>query len=246
MSIKMKELPISERPYEKLEMYGANSLSNAELLAIIIKTGTKEESSVTIAQKILNLNEDRKNNLKFLQDISINELTKIKGIGKIKAIQLKAVSELTKRMSRPITNNKIKITCPQDVANLLIDELKNEKRELVKVLILNSKNIIIKILDVSYGSSNLAIVTPKDILAEVIKMEAPKIILVHNHPSGDPLPSKADMAFTDRLIEASKLLGVELLDHIVIGHDSYESIFRTTTLSNSLICFSPICCSFPS
>ena len=143
MSIKMKELPISERPYEKLEMYGANSLSNAELLAIIIKTGTKEESSVTIAQKILNLNEDRKNNLKFLQDISINELTKIKGIGKIKAIQLKAVSELTKRMSRPITNNKIKITCPQDVANLLIDELKNEKRELVKVLILNSKNIII-------------------------------------------------------------------------------------------------------
>ena len=232
MSIKMKELPISERPYEKLEMYGANSLSNAELLAIIIKTGTKEESSVTIAQKILNLNEDRKNNLKFLQDISINELTKIKGIGKIKAIQLKAVSELTKRMSRPITNNKIKITCPQDVANLLIDELKNEKRELVKVLILNSKNIIIKILDVSYGSSNLAIVTPKDILAEVIKMEAPKIILVHNHPSGDPLPSKADMAFKDRLIEASKLLGVELLDHIVIGHDSYESIFYRKGLEN--------------
>ena len=232
MSIKMKELPISERPYEKLEMYGANSLSNAELLAIIIKTGTKEESSVTIAQKILNLNEDRKNNLKFLQDISINELTKIKGIAKIKAIQLKAVSELTKRMSRPITNNKIKITCPQDVANLLIDELKNEKRELVKVLILNSKNIIIKILDVSYGSSNLAIVTPKDILAEVIKMEAPKIILVHNHPSGDPLPSKADMAFTDRLIEASKLLGVELHDHIVIGHDSYESIFYRKGLEN--------------
>ena len=232
MSIKMKELPISERPYEKLEMYGANSLSNAELLAIIIKTGTKEESSVTIAQKILNLNEDRKNNLKFLQDISINELTKIKGIGKIKAIQLKAVSELTKRMSRPIINNKIKITCPQDVANLLIDELESEKREIVKVLILNSKNIIIKILDVSYGSSNLAIVTPKDILAEVIKMEAPKIILIHNHPSGDPTPSKADMVFTDRLIEACKLLGVDLLDHIVIGHDSYESIFYRKGLEN--------------
>ena len=125
MSIKMKELPISERPYEKMEMYGANSLSNAELLAIIIKTGTKEESSVTIAQKILKLNKDKKDNLKFLQDISINELTKIKGIGKVKAIQLKAVSELTKRMSRPILDNKIKITCPQDVANLLIDELKN-------------------------------------------------------------------------------------------------------------------------
>ena len=232
MSIKMKELPISERPYEKMEMYGANSLSNAELLAIIIKTGTTEESSVTIAQKILKLNKDKKDNLKFLQDISINELTKIKGIGKVKAIQLKAVSELTKRMSRPILDNKIKITCPQDVANLLIDELKNEKREIVKVLILNTKNIVVKILDVSYGSTNLAIITPRDILAEVVKMEAPKIILIHNHPSGDPMPSKADMEFTDRLIEACKLLGVELLDHIVIGHDSYESIFYRKGLEN--------------
>lgn len=232
MSIKMKELPISERPYEKLEMYGSNSLSNAELLAIIIKTGTREESSVTIAQKILKLNKEQEDNLKFLQNISINELTKIKGIGKIKAIQLKAVAELNKRMSRPILDNKVKITCPQDVANLLIDELKNEKREIVKVLILNTKNIVDKILDVSYGTANLAIVTPKDVLAEAVKMEAPKIILVHNHPSGDPMPSKADMEFTDRLIAASKLLGVELLDHIVIGHDSYESIFYRKGLEN--------------
>ena len=232
MSIKMKELPISERPYEKLEMYGSNSLSNAELLAIIIKTGTREESSVTIAQKILKLNKEQKDNLKFLQNISINELTKIKGIGKIKAIQLKAVAELNKRMSRPILDNKVKITCPQDVANLLIDELKNEKREIVKVLIFNTKNIVDKILDVSYGTANLAIVTPKDVLAEAVKMEAPKIILVHNHPSGDPMPSKADMEFTDRLIAASKLLGVELLDHIVIGHDSYESIFYRKGLEN--------------
>ena len=232
MSIKMKELPISERPYEKLEMYGSNSLSNAELLAIIIKTGTREESSVTIAQKILKLNKEQKDNLKFLQNISINELTKIKGIGKIKAIQLKAVAELNKRMSRPILDNKVKITCPQDVANLLIDELKNEKREIVKVLILNTKNIVYNILDVSYGTANLAIVTPKDVLAEAVKMEAPKIILVHNHPSGDPMPSKADMEFTDRLIAASKLLGVELLDHIVIGHDSYESIFYRKGLEN--------------
>ena len=232
MSIKMKELPISERPYEKLEMYGSNSLSNAELLAIIIKTGTREESSVTIAQKILKLNKEQKDNLKFLQNISINELTKIKGIGKIKAIQLKAVAELNKRMSRPILDNKVKITCPQDVANLLIDELKNEKREIVKVLILNTKNIVDKILDVSYGTANLAIVTPKDVLAEAVKMDAPKIILVHNHPSGDPMPSKADMEFTDRLIAASKLLGVELLDHIVIGHDSYESIFYRKGLEN--------------
>lgn len=232
MSIKMKELPISERPYEKLEMYGSSTLSNAELLAIIIKTGTKEESSVTLAQKVLMLNKGKKDNLMFLQDISIKELTKIKGIGKIKAIQLKAVSELAKRISKPIANDKIKITCPKDIADLLTNELKNEKREIVKVLILNSKNIILKVLNVSYGSTNLAIVEPREILAEVVKMEAPKIILVHNHPSGDPTPSKADMIFTDRLIEASKLLGVELLDHIVIGHENYESIFYRKGLGN--------------
>ena len=154
MSIKMKELPSSERPYEKLEMYGAGALSNAELLAIIIKTGTKEESSVTLAQKILTLNHNKKDNLTFLQDISIEELTKIKGIGKIKAIQIKAVSELTKRISRPIVNNKITITCPENVADLLMNELKNEKREIVKVLILNTKNIVLKILDISYGSTD--------------------------------------------------------------------------------------------
>ncbi len=232
MSIKMKELPSSERPYEKLEMYGAGALSNAELLAIIIKTGTKEESSVTLAQKILTLNHNKKDNLTFLQDISIEELTKIKGIGKIKAIQIKAVSELTKRISRPIVNNKITITCPENVADLLMNELKNEKREIVKVLILNTKNIVLKILDISYGSTNLAIIEPREILVEPIKMGAPRIILVHNHPSGDPTPSKSDIIVTEKLIQASKLMGIEILDHIVIGYNKYESIFLRKGLGN--------------
>lgn len=232
MSIKMKELPSSERPYEKLEMYGAGALSNAELIAIIIKTGTKEESSVTLAQKILTLNHNKKDNLTFLQDISIEELTKIKGIGKIKAIQIKAVSELTKRISRPIVNNKITITCPENVADLLMNELKNEKREIVKVLILNTKNIVLKILDISYGSTNLAIIEPREILVEPIKMGAPRIILVHNHPSGDPTPSKSDIIVTEKLIQASKLMGIEILDHIVIGYNKYESIFLRKGLGN--------------
>ena len=232
MSIKMKELPSSERPYEKLEMCGAGALSNAELLAIIIKTGTKEESSVTLAQKILTLNHNKKDNLTFLQDISIEELTKIKGIGKIKAIQIKAVSELTKRISRPIVNNKITITCPENVADLLMNELKNEKREIVKVLILNTKNIVLKILDISYGSTNLAIIEPREILVEPIKMGAPRIILVHNHPSGDPTPSKSDIIVTEKLIQASKLMGIEILDHIVIGYNKYESIFLRKGLGN--------------
>lgn len=145
--MKIKELPESERPYEKLEMYGATQLSNAELLAIIIKCGTKEDTSIGLAHKILNLKgNNQEKDLRFLQDISLEELTQIKGIGKVKAIQLAAVCELAKRMSRPINSMKLVIKNTKDVANLLMDELRYEKRELVKLIILNSKNIILKIL----------------------------------------------------------------------------------------------------
>ena len=187
MSVKMKELPISERPYEKLELYGEKYLSNSELLAIIIKTGTKDETSISLAQKILNLKKNSsEDNLSFLSNISIQEFMTIKGIGKVKAIQLKAICELTKRMSKPINNRKITIKNPADIAELIMPELRCEKREIAKVIILNGKNIIQKIIDVSLGGANFACIEPKDVLAEAIKMQAPKIILIHNHPSRRP------------------------------------------------------------
>lgn len=222
--MKIKELPLCERPYEKLMEYGSENLSNAELLAIIIKTGTKEKSSVSIAQEVLKLNYNAdKENLRFLQDISLEEFMRIKGIGKVKAIQLKAICELTKRISRPL-NNKTIIKTPLDLANLLIPELRYEKRELAKVVILNSKNAILKITNVSLGGANFACIEPKDVLVEAIKMQAPKIILVHNHPSGDPTPSKGDYKVTDRIYEAAELIGIELLDHIIIGDGVYQSL----------------------
>ena len=222
----IKELPQSERPYEKLELYGEKSLSNAELLAIIIKTGTKENTSVDIARQILNLNEMYdKTNLSFLRDLSIEEITKIKGMGRIKAIQLKAICELTKRISRPI-NYQIKIKNSKDVASLLMPEMRYEKREIAKVLLLNCKNLVLKIVDISIGGANFACLEPKDILAEALKLQAPKIILVHNHPSGDTTPSKSDFNITDRIYEAAELMGIQMLDHIIIGDGTYESIFR--------------------
>ncbi len=229
--MKMKEIPQSERPYEKLEMYGAQTLSNAELLAIIIKSGTKEESSVMLAQKILSMQKNTEDNLRFLQDISIKEFMSIKGIGKVKAIQLLAVCELTKRISRPIKNFNVQIKSPQDVANLLINELKYEKREIVKVLMLNTKNVILKIQDVALGGTSFAIFEAKDILKEAIKIGAPKIILVHNHPSGDPTPSNEDIELTQKLRQIAKMLEIELLDHIVIGDGKYKSI--CTILNNN-------------
>jgi len=148
MSIKMKDLPLSERPYEKLEMYGEKCLSNAELLAIIIKTGNKDESAVVLAQKILNkITED--DDLKALTDVSIEELIKIKGIGKVKAIQIKAALELAKRMTRPIKKMKVKINTTEDAGKLLLEELRYEKREVVKLIMLDNKNYLIKVIDIS-------------------------------------------------------------------------------------------------
>ena len=226
MSLKIKELPIAERPYEKLELYGEKSLSNAELLAIIIKTGTKQETSVQLAQKILRLNNSKNiDELNFLRELSLEELMIINGIGKVKAIQIKAVCELSIRMNKPIDYKKIVIREPNDVAKVLMQDLRFLKIEIIKVIILNNKNVILKILDIALGSTNSAKVDIKDILSEAVKMQAPKIILVHNHPSGDSTPSKSDIQITDRVYEAANLLGIELLDHIVIGNMEYTSIF---------------------
>jgi len=184
MKLKMKELPISERPYEKLELYGPEVLSNSELLAIIIKSGTKGENSLSVAQRVLTLNNKKDNdNLKFLCNTSIEEFMKIKGIGKVKALQLKAIGELAKRISRPINKDKIKIKSTKDVADLLMSEMRYETREIFKVILLNNRNIIQRIINISFGGTNFASIAPKEVLSEAVKIGAPKIILAHNHPS---------------------------------------------------------------
>ena len=226
MPIKMKELPKSERTYEKLEQYGEKTLTNAELLAIIIKAGTKDDTALGLAQKILMLNSNlEKDNLNFLREISVEELMKIKGIGKVKAIQIKAVCELSNRMNA-ITNYKQKqIKKPQDIAEILIEKMRFEKQEILKVAILDNKNHLIKIKDIAIGSGNFVVATIKSVLNEAVKIEASKIILIHNHPSGDPTPSIADIEFTKKVENAAEILGIQLLDHIVIGDTQYISIF---------------------
>lgn len=222
MPTKMKELPISERPYEKLEIYGEQALSDSELLAIIIKTGTKEETAVTLAQKVLKL--CRCNSLRNLQEIPLTELKKIKGIGRVKAIELKALFEIARRISKPLNFNKICIKTGEDVAKLLMDEMRYLKREVAKLILLNNKNIVIKIVDIAFGGGNFACLEPKEILQEAIVAGANRMILVHNHPSGDATPSKEDYRTNDRIFEAADLIGIELLDHIVIGDGEYKSL----------------------
>ncbi len=221
----IKELPQSERPYEKLELYGEKSLSNAELLAIIIKTGTKENTSVDIARQILNLNEMYdKTNLSFLRDLSIEEITKIKGMGRVKALQLKAICELANRMNSPSNYKNTQVKEPNDIVKILMNEMQYEKREIAKIILLNNKNNILKIKDIAIGGNNFVTIGMKDILTEAVRENVPKIILVHNHPSGNSTPSNQDYEVTKKLETSAKILGIELIDHIVIGKSEYTSI----------------------
>ncbi len=230
----IKQLSETERPYEKLELYGEKNLSNAELLAIIIKTGTKQQTSIDIANQILQINPNKdKGDLNFLRELSLEELKKLKGIGRVKAIQIKAVCELATRMSRPSNYRKIQIKSADDVADLLMEDLRFEKKEIVKVIILNNKNLVLKILDVAVGNGNSSTLNIKYILSETIKMNAPKIILVHNHPSGDPTPSKKDFEVTEKLRKAAEVVTVELLDHIIIGNMYYKSIIQCKNRQNN-------------
>lgn len=221
--IKIKDLPDYERPYEKLERLGAEALSNAELLAVIIRTGNRNETSVTLAQKVLSRYDNSKG-LAFLNDVSLEELKSIKGIGRVKAIQIKAVAELAKRISSTSSfGRRTVISSPADVCRLLMEEMRHLKKEVFKIILLNTKNHIIKHISVSVGSLNSSIVHPREVFSEAVKASCSAIILVHNHPSGDPEPSREDIDTTQRLVNAGAIIGINILDHIIIGDGKYIS-----------------------
>ena len=223
--MKLKELPTMERPYEKLEMYGPESLSTAELVAIIIKSGTKNLTSIEVAQELLK-DDVMEKGIVFLKDFSIEELVQKKGIGRVKAIQLKAISELAIRANKPSKLIRRKIDMPEEAAKILIPDYKAEKQEIVKTILLDNKNQIIKIITIAIGGINSSAVEAREVFKEPIKTNAAKIILAHNHPSGDILPSRDDIQFTRKINEAGKLFGIELIDHLIIGDGTFCSLKR--------------------
>lgn len=220
--LKIKELPIGERPYEKLEVVGAEHLSNAELLAVIIKTGTKSYTAVELAQHVLRLSHDGR--LSSLNNLSIEQLKGIKGIGRVKAIQIKAALELSKRVATKDGLLHHAIKSANDVNNLLMEEMRYLKKEVFKALLLDTKNQVIKVVDVSIGSLNSSIVHPREVFSEAVKCGSNSIIFVHNHPSGDPTPSTEDLQTTRRLENAGDILGIKVLDHIIIGDGKFVSL----------------------
>lgn len=220
-NLTIKEMPENERPREKLIRYGSNTLSNRELLAILIRTGSKEQSALELANTVISSNE---NGIRFLANCTVEELSKIKGIGKSKSCQIIAAIELGNRLSRSKLESKKSIRSPKDVKDIFINDMRFLEKEHFKVIFMNTKNEIIAFETISIGSLNASIVHPREVFNRAIKKSSASIILLHNHPSGNCEPSKEDINVTKRLIEAGKIIGIEVLDHIIIGDGDYYSL----------------------
>ncbi len=222
MSYKIKDLPTEEKPREKAQKIGIENLTTSELLAILLRTGTKEKNAKELAIDILNQME----NLKGIKNSKINQLAKIKGVGQVKAITLLSALELGYRLNFPPYKNKIKIDKSEDVYNEFKNLFYNTTQEKFLTIFLNIRLEVIDYKIMFIGSSNQSIVEPKSVFKEAILYDASKIIIVHNHPSGNPIPSKEDISLTKNFQKIGSLLEIPLIDHLIFGKDTYYSFYE--------------------
>ncbi len=222
-SFTIHDLPISERPRERLQKLGVEALSAQEILALILVRGIAGESVVVTAQRLLS----QFGNLKGIAGASVEELSLVKGIGVAKASQIKAAFELANRLEGySDSGDKALVKTPDEVAKLVRGRLKGKKKEHFLALLLDTRSQVIKVSEISVGSLDTSIVHPREVFKEAIAASAASIIFVHNHPSGDPEASEDDIKLTKRLVEAGDIVGIEVLDHIIIGDKNYLSLKR--------------------
>lgn len=216
---KMKDMPADQRPRERLIREGARVLSDPELLAILLRTGSSDKSAVELATEVLS----RFSGLKNLVQAGVEELSEIKGMGPAKASQLKAALEIGRRLASVSESDRPTIRGPQDAAALVMEEMRHLDREHFCALLLNTKHQVLAKETISVGTLNSSVVHPRELFKTAVKRSAQAVILVHNHPSGDPAPSREDREITRRLQDAGSILGIEVLDHIVIGDNKFVS-----------------------
>lgn len=216
----IRDYPKEERPRERFLQDGPQSLSNQELLALLLRTGSREESVLQLSGRLINSFKG----LRLLKEASVEELTVIKGIGEAKAIQILASVELGRRINNLNDQDRYVIRSPEDGANYCMEEMRFLSQEHFVCLYLNTKNQVLQKTTIFIGSLNASIVHPREVFKEAFKRSAASIICLHNHPSGDPSPSREDIEVTKRLVECGKIIGIEVLDHIIIGEHKYVSL----------------------
>ena len=220
----MKQLPEEQRPYEKCFTQGESALSDSELLAVILRSGTQGKNSLTLAQEILKVMEKSSYpGLTGLLHISVQDLMKINGIGRVKAVQLKCIGELSKRIARNAARPQLVMNSPASIAAYYMEELRHEEQEVVICMMSDVKGHFLGDKILTRGTVTGSMVTPREIYMEALRRHAVSLILIHNHPSGDPTPSPDDVQITTRIYQAGELIGIHLLDHIVIGDQKYCS-----------------------
>ena len=213
-----------EFPYERFEKMGPQALTDAELVAIILRTGTVGEDALTLAHKIMSLTSGSQSGILALNSIPIEELMKIKGVGKVKAIRLKCVAEICARMQRQNKEKQISLTDPFSVASCYMERMRHLETEHIYLILTDTKNRFIKEILLSKGTVNSSVLSTREIFIEALKYHAVHILLLHNHPSGDPTPSRQDIEITRQILEASRLMNIPLLDHIIIGDNTFTSL----------------------
>ena len=217
----IRELPTDERPREKMFSSGSSYLSNAELLAILLGTGTKNKSALHLAEEILSV---RGSGILFLSECSPEELAGIKGVGRAKACQVLAGLELGRRISTKPRDKRAKMDNPESIAGLFMEEMRYYKKEVFKVLLINTKGEMTGIDKISVGGLSGTMIHPREVFLSAIKKSAAAVAFVHNHPSGDPTPSSEDVMTTKKLVEAGKIIGITVWDHVIIGDGKYVSL----------------------
>lgn len=221
--MKKEKIENQNMPYERFIRFGPEALTETELLAIILRTGMKGKPAIKLAEEILELANEKRDGLLGLHELSLEELKSIQGMGEVKAVKIKCLTELSARISKASAKTGIIVREPQTIAQYFMEEMRHNKTERVMLVCLDSKGKFIREQELSAGSVNSSLISPREIFLEAIKTEAVNIILVHNHPSGDPTPSRADMELTKTVKELGFVMGIPLLDHIIIGDNIYTS-----------------------
>ena len=221
-SFTVKDLPEAQQPYEKCEKYGASFLTDAELLAVIIRSGSKKEHSIDLAYRILAMFEDK--GIAGLCHADMNGLTGLFGIGRVKALQLMCVAEIAKRIAKSAAGPTVSFDSARSVAMYYMEDMRHLEREQTLAVFLDAKMNLICDRVIFKGTVNFSMFEPRDILIEALRAGAVSMIMLHNHPTGDPKPSEADISATVRLRQACLLVGIRLSDHIVIGNGTYTSM----------------------